>query len=164
MLAAAVSEDAAQDGNVLIEIVLFDDGVRPDRFHQLVFADGFSAVLHQVEQGVKHLGRQWHWRAVACQRALTGVNVERAELVDLVRRMGHGVSYVLRNIQETPKTSLVALDILYELGSHCSFLKGPNMRHFRVQSRSAWHWPILEMLTLPGSVQAETPRLLGGNK
>src|SRR6266852_5603102 len=123
MLAAAVSEDAAQDGNVLIEIVLFDDGVRPDRLHQLVFADGFSAVLHQVEQGVKHLGRQWHWRAVACQRALTGVNVERAELVDLVRGMGHGVSYVLRNIQETPKTSLVALDILYELGSHCSFLR-----------------------------------------
>jgi len=67
-----------------------------------------STALHQVKQSVKYLGRQRHGHAVACQKALARVNTEIAELIELDWWSGHGVSYLLRNFQETPKTSITA--------------------------------------------------------
>jgi hypothetical protein len=43
---------AAQDRDGLIEVVLLDHGVRPDRRHQLVLADDAVAVLEQKDQDV----------------------------------------------------------------------------------------------------------------
>src|SRR5258708_17090275 len=94
----------------MIEIVLLDYCVRPDRPHQLVLAKWRSAVLHQVKQSVKHLWRQRYGRSVARQKALARVNAESAEFIELGRWMGHGFSYLLRNFQETPKTSVTDLD------------------------------------------------------
>jgi hypothetical protein len=65
-------------------------------------------VPYKVEQCVKYLGCHRHQRAITSQQALPGINAERAEFIDLGGWMVHGVSYLLRNFQETPKTSVTA--------------------------------------------------------
>ena len=51
------SERLAQEEDVPAEVGFFDEGVRPDCFHQVVFGDDLIVVADQHEQDLKCLGR-----------------------------------------------------------------------------------------------------------
>ena len=52
-IAGGVAERTPQREDRLVEVVLFDDGLRPDRLHELFFADVLVAVLDQEHQGIE---------------------------------------------------------------------------------------------------------------
>ena len=84
MLGGALAQHTAQNGNVLIQIVLLDDGVRPDRAHQFILVQHTSRVLNQVHQRVKCLRRNRDRTAIASQQeAPAGIQAELTEFIDV---------------------------------------------------------------------------------
>ncbi len=61
-------------------IIFLNNPVRPNRRHELIFADNFATSLHQIRQGVKRL---WHQRhaltATRQQQAFRRIDIEIAE-------------------------------------------------------------------------------------
>ncbi len=58
MVFGCFTEDLAEHGNILAEVVLLDDDVRPHGVHQVGFGHRFAGVLDEAKQGVKYLGFQ----------------------------------------------------------------------------------------------------------
>jgi hypothetical protein len=81
VLAARLSEDAAEGGDVLVEIVLFDGGIWPDGAHEHLLVEHLTPVGDEKEQGVEDLGRERDLVAGAEEKALAGVDAEVSEVV-----------------------------------------------------------------------------------
>jgi hypothetical protein len=77
-----LSQGPAQDGDVVVEIVLFDRAVGPDALHQLVLGEQASGVLDEHLQRVEHLGSQRHGPAFAQQPAFADLEAKGTELED----------------------------------------------------------------------------------
>ena len=58
VLAGVFTESPPDDGDILIETVLFDDDIGPDGLHQGALVEQLAAPLHEVEQRLEGLGWQ----------------------------------------------------------------------------------------------------------
>jgi hypothetical protein len=79
--------------DVLVEVVLLDDGVRPDRLHQAVLVQQFARMAREVQQQLERARRQRHARAVGReQHALLRIDAEFADFEHLrfLRRFHRG--------------------------------------------------------------------------
>ena len=89
MLPRLLAEDSAQLGHRLVEVVLLDDDVWPQRFEQLFLREELARAFYEVEQCVEQSRRQRDRLAVdAEQDAPLGVQSEALEFVD---RLPNGV-------------------------------------------------------------------------
>ena len=64
-VAAGLAEDFSQRRDVACQRVLFDESIRPDGAHQVVFLKDVAAVFDQYNQCVEGFGREHYRRAVA---------------------------------------------------------------------------------------------------
>ncbi len=85
----AACERFAQSEDVLRERRLLDEGVGPDFLEQLPLRHHAPAAPHQDEERVELLRRQPDVLRAAPERALRGVQDERAELVEAVGGARH---------------------------------------------------------------------------
>jgi hypothetical protein len=83
VFARALAQHTAQRRHVLVEVVLLDDDVGPDRLHQRSLLDELPGVLDQIEQGLEHLRGQCDGLAVdaRAQQPLGSIDTEFTELV-----------------------------------------------------------------------------------
>ena len=82
MLARLLAEQATQLRHDLVEVVLLDDDVRPERLEQLLFGQELARSLDEVQQCVEEPRRQRNRLAVgAVQDAALGVQAEPLEPV-----------------------------------------------------------------------------------
>ncbi len=51
----AIVKCVAQLGDIVIEIVFFDDAIRPEPLHQLIFAEKPPVILHENTKRVENL-------------------------------------------------------------------------------------------------------------
>ena len=79
-----VAERLAQRVHVLGEIGLLDEGVWPERLHQLGLGDDPLAVAGEEDQQVERLRREWDRLAAALHTAQSDIDLVRPELVDPV--------------------------------------------------------------------------------
>src|SRR6516162_2776204 len=81
--ATAVAERTAERGHNLVEVVLLDNHIRPDRRDQRRFVQQFTAVLDQEVQGIERFGGELDHPAVAArgQPPLRGNETEVPKLV-----------------------------------------------------------------------------------
>ena len=86
-------------GDILGEVDLFDEGLRPKVLHQFVFGQQVPAVVDEQEQSVKRLRRQGYGLTVTQQQALGRVQTERTELIQALS-FRH-----VRSLQKIPKFS-----------------------------------------------------------
>ena len=83
VLTLSLPERPAQRGDILREVVLLDEGVRPEGAHQLLLAEHLPGMPHEVDQRVEDPRRERHGLALPPQHPLAGVEAEVVELVDL---------------------------------------------------------------------------------
>src|ERR1039458_5361516 len=83
VLAASLPKDAAQRGNHLVQIVLFDDGIGPDSHHQVFLFDHLAIARNQQKERVEGFRRDGDETLPAKQQTLSGVNAEVRELEDV---------------------------------------------------------------------------------
>jgi len=57
ILTSGLAERASQRRNALREVVLLDEGVRPERTHQFIFSKHPTPVAHEEKQRVEDLRR-----------------------------------------------------------------------------------------------------------
>src|SRR5262249_48868822 len=67
----------------------FDEGVRPDRLHQLLFFHQASVTLDQRDQQVEDFGLKWDRLPIAPQEAVGDVQSVRAEFINPLSSMAH---------------------------------------------------------------------------
>jgi hypothetical protein len=79
----ALSERLSQRGDVLSEVVLFDETIWPHTFDQFVFGDDMPAKLDEDEQRVEGFGGEGDDVALCGQQAVVCVQLERTEAVSL---------------------------------------------------------------------------------
>jgi hypothetical protein len=84
VLARAFTESPPDNGDVLIETVLFDDDIGPDGLHQGALVQELAAPLHEVEQRLEGLGRQRNGPSVRAggQQPLLDVEPELTEFIE----------------------------------------------------------------------------------
>src|SRR5262249_2159828 len=84
VLARTLAQYAADGRNALTEIVLFDDGVRPDSLYQGSLADQLTGVLDEMEQRIECPRSQGERPPVDFEEELTLLRIEPevAKLVD----------------------------------------------------------------------------------
>ena len=70
---------------MLCEIGFVDEGVRPERFHQLRLGHHTIRIAREEEQQIERLRGQWNRLARALQPAERDVDPERVEFVELPR-------------------------------------------------------------------------------
>src|SRR5215475_8507244 len=78
-----------QNRDVVRQVDLFNDGVRPDNFEQLIF---FQQMTVMFDQDVEQIEGFWLKRdglSVAHQHSLGHVQTERAEFVNVIWQMAH---------------------------------------------------------------------------
>src|SRR5437667_1537956 len=92
-----VIQGAPDRRDVLRQVDLFDEGLRPQAFHQFVFGQQVPAVFDQQEESVKRFGRQGDGLIVTQKLALGRVQPERTELIEMLS-FQH-----LRSLQKIPK-------------------------------------------------------------
>ena len=80
---ALVAERLAQRIDMLGEIGFFDEGVRPERFHQLRLGHQTIGIACEEQQQIERLRRQWNRLARALEPAERDVDAERVEFVEL---------------------------------------------------------------------------------
>jgi hypothetical protein len=68
-------EQFPQLRNAVVQIVVFDDGVRPNRLHEGVLAHEFAGILHQHTQSIEQLSAETDFVAFAEQPSL--VHIEK---------------------------------------------------------------------------------------
>ncbi len=68
---------------MLCEIGFFDEGVRPERFHQLRLGHHTIRIAREEDQQIERLRGQWNGLARAREPAERDVYPERAEFVEL---------------------------------------------------------------------------------
>ena len=68
---------------MLCEIGFFDEGVRPERFHQLRLGHHTIGIAREEQQQIERLRGQWNRLARALQPAERDVDPERVEFVEL---------------------------------------------------------------------------------
>lgn len=90
--------------DVLIEVVLLDDGVRPELLDQLVFGDETSRPLEHHPQRVEHLAGQRDRPSFAQQLPFADVHPELAEFVDRGFVGRHARTRAFRTISDTFQT------------------------------------------------------------
>ena len=104
-----VIQGAPDRGDVLRQVGLFDERLRPQALHQFVFGQQVPAVFDEQEESVKRFGRQGHGLIVTQKLALGRVQPERTELIEVlsfrhVRTFRKSLSF----LQLFPKTSETA--------------------------------------------------------
>src|SRR5262249_38153709 len=77
-----VSERLAQDREVVRQVALFDDGVRPNVRQQFLLAHQPAVIFDQHPKRVEYFRPQRHRMAMMQQSPLPNVKPERAELVN----------------------------------------------------------------------------------
>jgi hypothetical protein len=75
-----VAKGLAQRENLLGEIGLFDEALRPEPLHQVFFPNQAAVVLHEDAQRFEGFGSQGEDLPVAPEQAFSDVESERAEL------------------------------------------------------------------------------------
>ena len=68
---------------MLCEVGFVDEGVRPERFHQLRLGHHTIRIAREEEQQIERLRGQWNRLARALQPAERDVYPERVEFVEL---------------------------------------------------------------------------------
>ena len=86
-----VAERLAQRGDLEGEIGLLDEGVRPERCHQLLFGDRPTRTPYHQEQQLEGLRRKCDGLVLASDNPPIDVQTIRPERVHGVRLRGHGV-------------------------------------------------------------------------
>jgi hypothetical protein len=104
IFAAAFAQYAAQSGDVLVEVVFFDDGVRPDSAEELFFLKDFSFSFYQEEKGVEDLGGKGDMPAPTRQEKLPGVEPIVSKLVYGKLGVAHRGAPSLQKFSETFRT------------------------------------------------------------
>jgi hypothetical protein len=84
-----LAERFAQDEDVLTEVALLDEAVRPERGHEHFFREKAPAALQQEEQELRGLRGQGDAGPVAAQQLLMSIEEERSEGVE-VRQIVRG--------------------------------------------------------------------------
>ena len=64
------------------QVGLFDEGVRPEALHQLLFFNQSTAVLDQYQQRVKGFWRQRHHRTVTQQKTFRHIQAKWTEFIE----------------------------------------------------------------------------------
>jgi hypothetical protein len=80
----------AQHENVLAEIGLLHEGVRPDGLQEFLFGDHFAAAAHQHQERVECLRRDGDGPPFAEEDLLVGVHAKRSEFVHDLGIAVHG--------------------------------------------------------------------------
>jgi hypothetical protein len=80
MLTRSLSERLSQHRDVISQIAVLDETVRPYSLHQSIFADQLSAAFDEGQQYLKTLGGEGHRRAVTQQQAPGCIDSEGTEL------------------------------------------------------------------------------------
>src|ERR1700730_8803856 len=94
VLAPGLTQNSTQSRNVLVEIVLLDTRVRPDRLHELVFLDDSLSVLYKVQQRVEGLRRERNGRASTQEQALPDLDTEFSEFVNAWLWAAHDRAFI----------------------------------------------------------------------
>jgi hypothetical protein len=83
------------------EIVLVDDGVRPDAGQELIFADDVISPFEQRAEDVEGLRRDGDEEAVAPQPSLDRIDDERAKGIDALagRTLHLGIAHVFTSAE-----------------------------------------------------------------
>src|SRR5262245_18621515 len=92
-----------QNRDVVRQVDLFNDGVRPDNFKQLIF---FQEMTVMFDQDVEQIEGFWLKRdglSVAHQHSLGDVQTECAEVVDVIWLVAHHLSPLSRCNGTSPK-------------------------------------------------------------
>ena len=76
----ALAEGLAQHGDVVGEVVLFDEGIRPDGPQKFFSFQESATALNKQEKCVKSLGWERDRLPLAKEQMVGGVQLERAEL------------------------------------------------------------------------------------
>ncbi len=109
MLLGALAEHTAQRRDVLVEVVLLDDHVRPDRFDEGGLVEQLPGVLEEELQEVECSGVNGQGSAVGAhlQRSLADVDPKLTEFVaDRVRLLAHsGLSTQFTTLQGLSKSN-----------------------------------------------------------
>jgi hypothetical protein len=85
-LLLAISQGAAQQHDELVEVVLFDDGARPQRLGELGPRHGRSGALNEVDERIKGLGGKTDRSVVPPrEQALSWIEAETPERVGDLR-------------------------------------------------------------------------------
>src|SRR5687768_1928324 len=88
------AENAAQGGDVLCEIVLLDDRVRPDRRHEFVFFDDRAGTLYEMMQNIECLRHQGNCVVVLPKKqTFIGIETKSFKLVNLSLAAVHSASH-----------------------------------------------------------------------
>ncbi len=87
-------QSPANDRDVLFEIRLVHNTIRPSRIHQTFFADYVAAVLGQNQKDFGCFERQMDWLASTQQHFGVGVEAEFAKLIE-ARALGQIVNLSL---------------------------------------------------------------------
>src|SRR5579863_9059834 len=102
VFAAAFTENAAQGRDVLVEVIFFNNRIRPDGAEEGVFLQHFSASLYQQKQCVEHLRGKGNGPAGSRQEQVPGVHPVVFEFVDRQFAVAHQhVLRIFRNIQNS---------------------------------------------------------------
>lgn len=80
-IVGSVSECFSQNEDVLAEVGLLDEGIRPDGLHQLLLGDDFSAAPQKYQQRFKCPGRDGYGLALAQQKLLVRIDAKGPEFV-----------------------------------------------------------------------------------
>ena len=104
MFAARLAKRAAQHGDDLRQVIFFDERIRPDGAHELVFAEHQPIVFDEVGQRLERLRQQRHGRAVvAQQQAPAAIEAEGAKLVRERRSVAHSSLISSQKVSERSK-------------------------------------------------------------
>src|SRR5262245_19560560 len=74
-------ENFPQLRNAVVQIVVFDDGVRPNRLHEGVLAHEFAGILYHHAQSIEQLSTETHFFAIAKQSSLVHIQKIVAEAI-----------------------------------------------------------------------------------
>src|SRR5579862_1766902 len=80
------SQSLANLGNVVVQVAVFDERIRPDRSNEFLAANGPAGIRDKIEKRVEGLGCNGNRRALAIQCASSSVLKIRTKLV-------HGASF-----------------------------------------------------------------------
>jgi len=89
LVATIIAERPPESGNVLGEIILFDERVWPDGLDQLALLKHMSALLHQRQENVERLRRQGQRGSLMQQQTLGDIYSKLIEFVEMIDRPIH---------------------------------------------------------------------------
>ena len=98
MVLGALAQRLPQHEDDAAQVGLFDEGVGPNLFHQVVLGNNLLAVTDQDQKYLKRLRRKWDGLAGAQQHFLFRINSKRTELIEFFESL----ALARRHVRERP--------------------------------------------------------------